>query len=211
MKALALMNHAHLFVEIGQDLLRINNGAAGLEVPVERLVDGRLTEACKNNLTRQLQGFINRKSWQPRVRAFCAIGARGVSLRRLSLPTASSEESNRLLALQIESEFPLPPDQLAWGSQPLSDTLAGSANGKREFLVAAVKKDILEEYRDILARCGLSPVFTLAALARSYVCPQPPGPYAVLGIERNYSELISFDGGAAVAVRVLPWGTENLA
>jgi hypothetical protein len=213
MKPIEFMNPTHFFAEISQDRLKADNGTAGLELPLDRMPDGRLTDACRNNLTLQLQRFIDRKSWKPRPRIFCAIGARGVSLRRLSLPMASSEELARLLPLQIEREFPLHPDQLAWGWQALSDGKAtsGASNGKQELLVAAVKKDSLEEYASIFSKCGATPVFTLAALARSYVCPQPPGSYAVLAIERNYSELITIESGAPVAVRVLSWGLENLS
>jgi hypothetical protein len=206
-----LMNPAHFFMEIGQDSLKAFNGTAGLELPLERQADGKLTETCKNKLTLALQKFIDRKSWQPRARVFCAIGARGVSLRRLSLPASSKEELNRLLPLQIEREFPLPPDQLAWGCQPLGGRgmPPNSPNGKQELLVVAVKKDSLEEYASILSACGATPVFSLAALARSYVCPEPPGAYAVLAVERNYSELITVDAGMPVSVRVLSWGLQS--
>jgi hypothetical protein len=213
MNAKQLMNPAHLFVEIGQDTLRAFNGTTGIELPVERLADGRLSEACKSNLALQLQRFIDRKSWQPRVRVFCAIGARGVSLRRISLPAASKEELQRLLPLQIENEFPLSPEELAWGFQQLATPKSrlDVSNGKQELLVAALRKDSLEEYANVLALCGAAvPVFTVAAFARSYLVPQPTGPYAVLAIERNYSELITLDGGVPAAVRVLSWGRENI-
>jgi hypothetical protein len=206
------MNPAQIFLEIGQEQLRASNRDQTLEVPLQRLPDGRFTDGCKTELAARLQKFIDRKSWQPRVRVYCAIGARGVSLRRLALPTGNKDEVQRLLPFQIEREFPVSPDQLAWGAQPLNGRKAGpnQSNGKQEFLVAAVKKDLLEEYAGILANCGATPVFTLAALDRTYVCPQPPGPYAVLAIEHSYSELITLDAGVPVAVRVLPWGNEDL-
>jgi hypothetical protein len=50
----------------------------------------------------------------------------------------------------------------------------------------------------------------LAALARSYLCPQPPLAYAVLSLARTYSEMISIVGGMPTAVRVLSWGRDNL-
>jgi hypothetical protein len=212
MNARQIINPAQLFMEIGQDELRAFNGSEALEVPLERLADGHLTEAAKTNITSQLQRFIDHKNWQPRARVFCAVGARGVSLRRLKLPPSSKEELHRLLPLQIESEFPLPPDQLAWGFQSVTpgNALPGLP-AMQELLVGAVKKDILEEYSDILSRCGATPIFTLAALARSYICPQPIGSYAVLHLERTYSELITIDNGVPTAVRVLAWGRENLS
>lgn len=213
MKALELVNPARLFIEFSQDWLKAFNGTAGLQLALKREADGRLTAACKTEVVARLQGLIAHKTWQPRPRAFCAIGSRGVSLRRLSLPAASKEELQRLLPLQIESEFPLPPEQLAWGSQVLTGAglQTGRPNDKQELLVAAVKKEQLEEYASLLAACGAVPVFTLTALAQSYVCPQPSCPYAVLGIDRNHSELISFEAGVPVSVRVLPLGGEQFA
>jgi hypothetical protein len=212
MKATQLMSPAHFFMEINEESIRIFNGAAGLELPLERLADGLLTDSCKSNLTLQLRRFIDRKSWQPQARVYCGIGARGVSLRRLSLPAAPKEELHRLLPLQIESEFPLPPEKLAWGYQILCQTQSAlqSFNGKQELVVAAIKKDTLEEYSRILEECGASPVFTLAALARSYLCPQPPLSYGVLNVAPKYSELITVVGGAPTSVRLLSWGMERL-
>ena len=115
MNGLDFMKSPWLYVEIEQRSLKVLNGEGGLDFPLERQENGRLTRLCREQLTRSLCGALKRKRWQPRMRALCAIGARGVSLRRLTLPSATNEEFQRLLRLQIESEFPLPPDQLAWG------------------------------------------------------------------------------------------------
>ena len=210
MKAPQFINQPHLFMEIGQESLRISNATDKLELKLERALDGKLSEACKSEVTASLQIFFRRKTWQPRARVHCAIAARGVSLRRLTLPIGNKDDVQKLLPFQIEREFPLPPDQLAWGAQPL-DGRKGSPNGKQEYLVVAVKKETLEEYAGVLSGCGATAVFTLAALDRTYVCPQPLGTYAVLAIEGTYSELITIDGGVPLSVRVLPWGGANLA
>ena len=133
-------------------------------------------------------------------------------MRRLALPASTKDELRRVLLLQIESEFPLPPDELAWGYHPLDgpSAIAGTA-AKQDVLVAAVKKEIVEEYAELFGTCGLSPVFTIAALARSQMCPQSGAAYAVLDIGREQSEWASFDHGAPATVRVLPWGRETLA
>ena len=211
MNGLDLMNLSCYYVEIGQDRLGALAGQAGLELPLERQADGRLTAACREQVTRRLQVFLRKRPWQPRVRVVCALGARGVTLRRLTLPASTREDAPRLLSLQIESAFPLPPDELAWGygrlghDQPSSDV----PDGKQEFLVAAVKRKALEDYLDIFTACGANPVFTLAALARSYVCPQTPAAYAVLDLGPHSSELAIFEDGLPTAVRVLPWGGQD--
>ncbi len=211
MNGFDFMNSASYFIEISQSSLRVNHEGAGLELPLERLPSGKLTAACKERLRAGLKGFLKRQAWQPRLRAWCGIDARGVLLRRLSLPAAAKSELQQLLRLQIESEFPLAPDELAWGYLRLDEAEHGGTDGRQEFMVAAVRMEVVAEYSELLAECGVSPIFTLAALARSYLCPRPPGAYAVLEMGRDHSELLAFDHGVPVALRILPWGEENLA
>ena len=209
MKAFPFMNSAGLYIEISQSSLKAVDGNDGLELSLERLENGRLSPPCLERLASSLRVFLKKHSWRPGLRAFCAIGARGVSLRRLTLPASSKDELQRVLLLQIEREFPLSPDELAWGYRPVSPERNGSP-ASQELLVVAVKKEVLQEYSDLLSGCGLSPVFTLGALARSALCPQSSGSYAVLDIGRKASELISFDKGAANSIRILPWGGDDI-
>ncbi|HWX23221.1 MAG TPA: pilus assembly protein PilM [Candidatus Binatia bacterium] len=212
MTALNFRNAPCFYLEVGQSSLKALNADHGLELPLERLPTGRLTEACKEKVTLRLREFFTHTPWQPRPRAYCAIGARGVSLRTFSLPSATNENLHRHLLLQVESEFPVPPDDLAWGYSLLNgqNNQPNASGMKQQFLVAAVKKEAVEEYAEILSRCGVTPVFTLAALARSSLCPHPAGSYAVLDIGQHYSELLAFENGVPTVLRVLPWGGENL-
>ncbi|MCI0744302.1 MAG: hypothetical protein L0Y58_02750 [Verrucomicrobia subdivision 3 bacterium] len=213
MKALPFISSPGIYIEIGQTALRALDGDDGLELSLDRQESGRLMPECVERLTESLRVFVRKRSWQPRLRAICAIGARGVSLRRISLPQCSKDELERLLVLQIEREFPLGPEELAWGYRPLTEVLTrrNGAPGTQEVLVAAVKRDVVEEYSQILRACGLTPVFTLGALARSALCSGPPDAFAVLEIGVGHSELISFEHGAPAAIRALPWGVRELA
>ena len=170
-KELPFMNLSPVYIEISHGWLKALRENDGLDVPLERSANGQLTAACKEKLALSLHKFLQRKSWQPRVRALCAIGANGVSLRRMALPAAAREEFPKLLRLQIETEFPLSPDELAWGYRTLGHVAANGAPASQELLVAAVKKDRVEEYAGVLFAAGLNPVFTPAAMARSYLVP----------------------------------------
>ena len=213
MKEGAFTNSPAVCIEIRQNVLEVLKGAEGLELPLERDPGGELTTACRENITRRLQAFLKKEVWQPRMRAYCAIGARGVSLRRLNLPPTTKENFPRLLALQIENEFPLPPEALAWGYRPLRNgEISGAQHGaNQELLVVAVKKEVVEEYSEILSECGASPVFTVAALARRQVCHRPLPASALLDIGRDYAELVAFENNVPIAVRVLPFGESSLA
>lgn len=200
------MTGADLLMEIGSKTWRADNGGDYAEFPLERLDDGRLTDVCRERLTMALRHFVSKKGWQPRRRALVAIGGRGVSLRRMAVPVAPKEELQRLLRLQIESEFPVPPDELAWGWQAL-----GQNSGRQEVLVAAVKKEMVEPYAQILGACGIAPIFAIAALARAVLCPPPAPTCALLQIGATDSELLAFQDGTPSAIRLLAWGAESAA
>jgi hypothetical protein len=205
-KELPFINQPPVYIEISQGWLKALREKEGLEVALERAPNGQLTPACRESLVASLQKFVQRKNWQPRARALCAIGASGVSLRRMSLPSSAKDDVSKLLRLQIEAEFPLSPEELAWGYRAL-----GKSNGapRQDFLVGAVKKDRVEEYASLLLAAGLNPVFTPAAIARSYLCPQPLGSCALLDFGSAQLELISFENGVPVALRVFPAGTNK--
>jgi len=205
-KELPFINQPPVYLEISQGWLKALREKEGLEVALERGPNGQLTSACREALVSSLRKLVPRKNWQPRPRALCAIGASGVSLRRMSLPSGAKDDVSKLLRLQIEAEFPLSPEELAWGYRAL-----GKSNGapRQDFLVGAVKKDRVVEYASLLLAAGLNPVFTPAALARSYLCPQPLGSCALLDFGAAQLELISFENGIPAALRVFPAGSNK--
>ena len=214
MTAPGLPQNADIFIEISHDAWAALCGHESFAFPLERSENGRLTDLCRERLTQSLRGFLSRQGKRGRLTAWCAVEARGVSLRRLSLPAASSkEEFHRILRLQIESEFPVSPQELAWGWRAVgaSGPAANGGAARREVMVAAVKREMLEDYERIFSACGISPFFTLAALARAAFYAAPSASRgATLHIGRTGAELVSFDQSGPVAIRILPWGGENL-
>jgi len=212
MNVLAPGNATGLFIDIGQNSLQAVFGEDAFAFPIERGENGRLTDLCRERLALSLRGFLNNKGRTTGLSAVCAIGARGVSMRRLTLPASSEDELRRVLRLQIESEFPLSPEELAWGSRPVGPPSEAVNGGlaRQELLVVAVKKEVLEEYSSVLSSCGVVPTFTLAALSRADLHPMPTTPCAVLDIGRTHSELTSFDHGIPTSIRILAWGGETI-
>jgi len=198
-------NPPPVFIEINPASLRVLRESGGLELPLQRAADGKLTAACRKELISALQNFLGRKNWQPRVRAICGISAHGVSLRTIALPAVAGGELESVLRLQIEKEFPLSPDELAWGWRECSNDPA-----RREVIVAAVRKEVIEDYAAVLSEAGLNLEFTLSAFARELICPSPNEPHAILEMGRNHAELVSIENGVATSLKILPVN-ENLA
>jgi hypothetical protein len=197
MNSFDFLNTPSLFIDIGQTSWQALNGDDFVEFPLERKENGRLTGPCRERIVAGMKALLGKQGWRPQRRAFVAVPARGVSLRRLSLPIAPKEEFQRLLRLQIENEFPLSPDELAWGWQ-----LLGQKEDRQNVLVAAVKKDIINDYAQILGACV--PVFTVAALARNSVYPPPLPSCGILYIGATESELLMYDEGAPNSIRSFP-------
>lgn len=201
MKEFYRLNPPPVFVEIGLDSLKVLRGDRGFELPLERVAGGRLSVACREKLVAGLRKNLDRKNWQPRVRAICGLGAHGVSLRKVLLPVAMAGGLEDVLRLQIEKEFPLPPDDLAWGWHELTHHAP-----RREAVIAAVRKETLEDYTGVFSAAGLIPEFTVSAFARELLCPSPAGAYAILEAGRLQAELASFENGVASGLRILPSG-----
>jgi len=206
MKDLSFLTPAPVYIEIGVDTFQALQDNDGLVLPLERLNNGQITGPCRENLAMRLKALVKRDKWQLRPNALCASG---VLVRRLALPPAARADWQQLLLLQIEREFPLGPDELAWGCLPLPEAPANGGPARQEFLVAAVRKEVFDDYSSVLANCGVRPIFTLAALARSRFCPQQTGTFSILDLDREHSEWITFENNIPAVLRIFPWGTEN--
>ena len=201
-----------LYLDLGQSSLKIMENARGLQIPVTRSPQGHLTEEARSVIREALASFLG-PSTRRGIPALCALSASGVSVRHFTLPPASREATRRLLAMQMEQAFPIPPDSLAWGYR-----IYGSRNGyqqgekptRQQVSVLALRCDVLEDHSALLAGCGLRPTFTLSTLAASRLCPVDQGSCSVLDIGRHHTEWLCFEEGRPVQVRILHWGGEDV-
>ena len=196
-------------LEMGRQKFFLLDGSNGLEIEVERDEQLRLTSQCRDRLSAALKEWANAHGWQAGQRVWCAIGGRGVSLRRFELPAQAQAAPNMesVLALQLESEFPVPPSELAWGFMPLS---AGTSSSSTPVLVGAIKPEALSDLKQVIEGSGAQPIFTIASLARSGLCPpNTPGAYAILHVEKDQSELVTFADQTPESIRLIRWGSAD--
>jgi hypothetical protein len=196
---------APILVQIGQETLAASQAGRSMEAPLERAADGRLAPACKARLIEEFKRFSGTSLVG--ARALCAIDGRGVSLRRLTVPAANSEEQERLLSLQIEAEFPLPPEQLAWGWLKVS---SGGGTKGDQVLIAAVKAEVVSDYAELFAGFGARARFTPAALIRTGSSSLNSGLAAALHLEEHHCELLVLENGLPSSLRCFSWGTAEL-
>ncbi len=192
-------------IDIGHSSLKVRAGGAGLELPLERDASHALTKATVERVTAELHRFLAGRR-PPARRVACAIPARGVSLRSLTIPSAPREETERLLGLQVEQDYPLPPAALAWGFG-----IHGTKNGaaEQDVTLIAIRREILADYAALLDGCGLSPSFSVGLLAASRLV-RHGGLGVLVDLGRTHSELVLFDGERPLRMRTIPWGSEEI-
>lgn len=197
-----------VFIEFGENSVHLLAGEKGWDGRIERDLQGNLSASSVQSLQQELGGFLHRHSWSAPRQVYCSIPARGVSIRKITVPASSGEEIKQVLALQIEAQLPLAPEELAWGFLPLNEAGTGGDPNLQSFLVAAVKRETLQSYRDLFAQLQLEPVFVIAAFARLYACEDQA--CGILDVGETKSEFAARESNGTVTLRVIPWGRSEL-
>lgn len=162
---------------------------------LEFYANGKSATAAADSadLTEELRGFAKSTDLPNSGNAWCFIPARGVTLRRIKLPATTPANREQLLRLQIEREFPLPPDKMAWGWREI-------ANEKNEVLVAAVRKDLVDPIAEALHTLGLTARFMPDILTEG-LAEETSNALTVLNLGKTVIELARFESGIPMSVR----------
>ena len=182
---------------------------AGWEMPLTRGPDGRLNADCTEAIVDGLRRLLGSSSWISQSRIICAIPARGLILRAVSLPPTPAADIPRILQLHLEAEFPLPPESLTWGWLPSLTTQSMGVEEPPPIMVGAVRKDATDELAAVLSRVTSQIVFTPGLLARAALVPADTMPFAVLDVGPTHSELLCWHPAKPPSIRVLAWGESS--
>lgn len=198
-----------VFVEFTEATAHMAAGDRAFDVALDRDVTGALMPTAIESLRNSLKMLSENGRIE---HAICLLPARGISIRRISLPLATSDKYERLIPLQIDAQFPLTSEELAWGYAPLR-MIARSTEGplSQDFLIVALKKDSVQQYQQVVESAGLTPRFAVAALARLGLCPETVPKFATIEIGPNQSELVTFDESGPTSLRVVALGAEHLS
>lgn len=185
-----------LFVEFTADRLALVWEGRPHVLKLERDPRGRLTQTTVEK-GRELANNVAGR----RVKAVvCAIPAKGLLLRRVPTPPGAVKNLRPAVALQLERELPLPPDQLAWG-------FAAPSNGAgKSMLVAAVRRDLIEDCLTVFDGLSASVRVTPAVLALARSHPLSAAGHGLLYLAGAEAELLFSDDDGVEHVRTFPFG-----
>ncbi|MEM7233225.1 MAG: cell division FtsA domain-containing protein [Planctomycetota bacterium] len=211
------------YIDVGFSSIKALAQDRGVEIPLSRARNGRLEEESLTEARERLAAFFGPSATKLR-RARCAVPAHGVSLRQLDVPAATRNDLLKTLSLQLETAFPLPPSELAWGFRRFggsnapsngTGTLGAETNGAAidlsPVVLVALRREILDQYDELLRSAGIEAEFSPAGIVSHSLCDVTgEGPSALLDIGRSHTELTLFEGDRPTAIRVLGWGGDSI-
>lgn len=204
---------AHCFVEITHDVVRASTPQGGFSHPIQRESNGRISVASRQEIVNRLRALApdSPRSSSVPFHVWCALGVQGILLRSISLPPCKPGDLENVLRLQIENEFPVPPEALAWGSLPISgpDTSSSSSTESLQRLVIALKAEFLEDYASIFRELGWDSTFTSSAWARAVLAPASADTFTIADIQPKHIEWIAYEQHVPRSSYLLPLDPPN--
>lgn len=128
-------------------------------VPIRQgaVVDGEIVnEQAVMDSVRELLEKTGPKRIRTR-RVICSLPETKAFLRIISVPKMTESEAEEAMKWEVEANIPLPIDQVDYDWQILPDELSRE-KGKMSVLVVAVANSAVNQFYDVLGKCGLEVV-----------------------------------------------------
>ena len=140
--------------------------------------------------------------------------ADGLIIKHLVLPVLPEAEILEAIKWQLKEEMPFALEGAIWDWQLTREYSEEDGARKKGITVAAVKKEIINDYLTIIGNCGLKPMaitsgpFTYAKLLGAY--SQNPPCSAVLDIGFKDASLSIYNNNKLSFMRRLSFSAQNL-
>ena len=200
-------NPSSLVMEIRSSQWTGRWGDQGFVIDLQRDPKGVITETCREEISQTIRKLAEKQ--ETAIDCLCTLGGSGVSLRTLEVPSLKNTSLSDLIELQIEKEWPLPPDELVWAFHPWDPSVKGNTDSNQiRVTIAAVRRSQFSQYESIAKTCNLNPTWTLSAcLAAENPLIATTGPTWLLDVRETSCDWVIFDKGVPETIRQLPVGT----
>ncbi len=125
-------------------------------IPQGGIIDGEIIK--KDQVVSAIKEVIKKAG--PRKiknkKVICSLSETKAFLRIVSIPGMKEEEIKEAIKWEMEANIPLPIDQVYYDWQELEKKISKDAN-KKDILVVAVAKKVVDQCVDVLETAGLSP------------------------------------------------------
>jgi hypothetical protein len=203
-----------LAVEIRAGSWRGRTASGGFDIPIQRNAQGNITDESRATVVQALNDLTGNNPIQF-THTTCAVTSGGMLLRTIDLPAAADDEAlKNLVELQIEKEWPLPPEELAWGFQRIVEPTGSALNPettKVKVTVAAIKSSVFRQYKEILSDCRLQADWIVGASVGSMAEDIASSKTAwLMDVQAKNTDLVHYEWGVPTTAQTFSTGSNEL-
>ncbi len=176
-------------------------------LPPEAIVDGSIIDSM--TVTTTVRDLIS----ENRIKvdeAVSALTGHSVIIKKVSLPAMTEEELGDSIQWEAEQYIPFPMSDVNIDFQILGEDTEG--RGQMEVMLVAVKKDVINDYTNVVKEAGLEPVvvdvdsFALENMMEINYSIAPGENLAMVNIGASISSVSVIVDGITVFTRSVPMG-----
>jgi type IV pilus assembly protein PilM len=215
--------HDLLSLDIGSNsikLVQLSKGKQGWQLvnlgiaylPPEAIVDGSIIDSLTvadtiRNLVKEHGGKIKEVA--------SALTGHSVIIKKVSLPVMTEDELAESIQWEAEQYIPFPITDVNLDFQILGAETEGG--GQMDVMLVAVKKDVINDYINVIIDAGLEPVvmdvdsFALENLLEANYNIAPNENMAIVNVGASITGLSILVGGVTVFTRAIPMGGNQFA
>lgn len=181
----------------------------GFAVDLDRDDEGMLTESTRAAITAAIRDCVS--SAPASHPCLCALAGSGISLRTLELPLIKNTSIHDLVRLQIEAEWPLPPEELVWGIHEWTRTNSNPPQQPTvRVTVAAIKKSLFAHYDELVRASGVEVTWTFHAfIAGSLQMIRSSDSAWLFDVRSETTDLIRYEMGLPTSIQHHSWGSTD--
>jgi len=179
-------------------------------LPPEAIVEGNIVE--KEVVISTIKKLV--KSIKAKARnASTSISGYSVIIKKINLPRTSREELSETIEVEAEQYIPFDITEVNVDFEILGQ--AGSSEDLMEVILVAAKKDVIENYIEILSGAGLKPTIIDVdgfALENAFITnyPEAEGTVALIDIGANKLNINVLKSGSSLFTRDAPMGGSRI-
>lgn len=187
----------------GWELVRL--GMA--ELPPEAIVDGSIIDAM--TVTNTMKDLIKEHGVKVKD-AVSSLTGHSVIIKKVSFPAMTEDELAESIQWEAEQYIPFPITDVNIDFQILGADTEG--RGQMEVMLVAVKKDVINDYTNVIKEAGLNPVvidvdsFALENMMEINYPVAPGENIAMVNIGASITSISVILGGLTIFTRSIPMG-----
>ncbi|MBI5599529.1 MAG: type IV pilus assembly protein PilM [Deltaproteobacteria bacterium] len=176
-------------------------------LPPEAIVDGSIIDSM--TVTNAISGLIKEQGVKVKD-VVSSLTGHSVIIKKVSLPAMTEEELAESIQWEAEQYIPFPMSDVNIDFQILGEH--GEGKGQMEVMLVAVKKDVINDYTNVIKEAGLNPVvvdvdsFALENMMEINYTLAPGESVAMVNIGAGITSISVMAGGVTTFTRSIPMG-----